>query len=336
MASVNFHHALGATQGADSLGIDANELLLKAGINPELANRANARVSDLQMTRLVQNVWRVLGDEFMGFTANKCKPGTFAFMLQAIATNSGLYTALKQGIRFYSLVTEDIDTKLRKTSQTIEIEFQFAQPELDPDYFYHEFWFVIWHRLACWLTGIQIPLIELQFAYPKPKHANELKLMFPCKQVFSANSNKLKFDVSFANAELIRSKQEINAFLRHSPIDLLTIPGFDLSFTNSVKQHLAKTYEQQQYFPNLQAVATALNFSQPTLHRRLLLEGASFQQIKDDLKKDLAIDLLTKDKRPVYEVAERIGFSDARSLTRAFKKWTGLTPREYSQLSNKK
>lgn len=336
MASINSHHALAATQGAKLTGIDAEELLLKAGINPEQVRRTNTRVSDLQMTRLVQNIWNALGDEFMGFTANKSKLGTFAFMLQAISNSSGLYAALKQGIRFYSLVTDDIDTKVRKTNQAIEIEFQFDQPELDPDHFYHEFWFVIWHRLACWLTGVQIPLVEVQFSYPKPSHANELNLMFPCKQVFNAPSNKLKFDIRFANAELIRSKQEISAFLRHSPLDLLTIPGFDLSFASSVKQYIARSYEQGNDFPNLQSVAKALNFSQPTLHRRLLQEGTSFQQLKDDLKKDLAIDLLIKEKRPVYEVAERIGFSDARSLTRAFKKWTGLTPREYSQLRNKK
>lgn len=336
MASVNFHHALAATYGAKAKNISREELLITAGINSASPNRSNARVSDLQMTRLVQNIWQQLGDEFMGFTANRCKPGSFAFMLNCIRLNVDLYTALKQGVQFYNLVTDDIKTKVRKTNQTIEVEFQFANPELDPEYFYHEFWFVIWHRLGCWLTGVQLPLLEIQFSYPKPKHNFELSLMFPCKQSFNMPSNKLMMDVNFANAKIIRSKQEIDRFLRRSPFDLLTIPGFDLSFSGSVKQYIVRCYEEKEHFPTLQIAAKALNLSPPTLHRRLQQEGSSFQEIKDELKKDIAIDLLTKAKKPVYEVAELVGFSDARSLTRAFKKWTGLTPRAYSQLRNKK
>lgn len=335
MASVNFHHALAATQGAVAKEIAANELLLKAGINPELVSRANARVSDQQMTRLVQNIWRILEDEFMGFTSNRCKLGTFAFMLNCIRTSTDLYAALKQGMQFYNLVTDDIYTHIQKSNKSLEIEFQFAQPDIDPDFFFHEFWFVIWHRLACWLTGVQLPLVEVQFSYPEPRHTHELTLMFPCKHIFNAPSNKMVFDIAFANAELIRSGLEVTAFLHKSPFDLLSIPGFDVSVTGAVKQYLTRFYEQGQSFPNLQATCKALSLSLPTLHRRLLREGTSFQEIKDELKKDIAIDLLTKEKRPVYEVAERIGFADARSLTRAFKKWTGLTPREYSQLRNK-
>ena len=335
MASVNFHHALAATQGAEATGLNANELLLKAGINPELVNRSNARVSDQQMTRLVQHIWRLLEDEFMGFTDNKCKLGTFAFMLNCIRTKANLYSALKQGVQFYNLVTDDINTRVQKSNQYLEIEFEFSNPDKDPEHFFHEFWFVIWHRLACWITGVQLPLVEVQFSYPKPPHTYELNLMFPCKHKFDSTTNKMVFDRRFANAELIRSAPEVKSFLHKSPFDLLTIPGFDSSITGAVKQLLTRFYEEGQNLPNLDATCKVLNLSLPTLHRRLLREGTSYQEIKDELKKDIAINLLTKEKRPVYEVAERIGFSDARSLTRAFKKWTGLTPREYSRLRNK-
>lgn len=344
MASINLHHALAATYGAEQQGHDQSELLLQAGITPRAKSKLTARVSDLQMTRLVQSIWQLTQDEFMGFTPNKCKPGSFAFMLDCINTNRNLLDALQQGTQFYNLVTQDIRTEVRSTKKQISIEFLFARPEFDPDYFFHEFWFVIWHRLACWLTGVQIPLLEVHFCYPKPEHAKELKLMFPCRHKFGQNQNKLTFDPSFASCELIRSKTEIAQFLHHSPFDLLTIPGFDLSASTEVKQCLLRSYkqrnksahrQQKQVLPTLDQVANELNLSQPTLHRRLKQEGLSFQMIKDDLKKDLAIELLTKQNTPIYEIAERVGFSDARSLTRAFKKWTGLTPRAYSQLSKK-
>lgn len=340
MASINLHHALAATFGAEQQGLEPSELLLQAGIAKRSDANSTARVSDLQMTRLVQTIWRLTQDEFMGFTANSCKPGTFAFMLNCINTKCNLLDALQQGTQFYNLVTQDIRTEVRSTKKQISIEFLFAKPEFDPDHFFHEFWFVIWHRLACWLTGVQIPLLEVHFCYPKPEHAKELKLMFPCRHKFGQSHNKLTFDASFASCELIRSKKEIAQFLHHSPFDLLTIPGFDLSTSTEVKQCLLRSYQQgrpqqKQVLPTLGKVANELNLSQPTLHRRLKQEGLSFQMIKDELIKDIAIELLTKQKIPVYEIAERVGFSDARSLTRAFKKWTGLTPRAYSQLGNK-
>lgn len=354
MASINLHHALAATFGAEQQGHVQSELFLQAGIANHSDASSTARVSDLQMTRLVQAIWRLTKDEFMGFTLNLCKPGTFAFMLNCINANNNLLDALQQGTQFYNLITEDIKTEIKSTDKAVSIEFSFTQPELDPDHFFHEFWFVIWHRLACWLTGVQIPLLEVHFCYPKPEHAKELKLMFPCRHKFGQSQNKLTFDASFAHCELIRSKNEIVQFLDHSPFDLLTIPGFDLSTSTEVKQCLLRSYNdnkgnnknytkenkqghpiQKLGLPTLEQVANELNLSQPTLHRRLKQEGLSFQVIKDELMKDLAIELLTKQKMPVYEIAERVGFSDARSLTRAFKKWTGLTPREYSRLSNK-
>lgn len=329
MASIHFHHASAATLGAEKQGHQQAELLMQAGINPAISIEHYSRVSDWQMTRLVQNLWHLLSDEFMGFTEHKCKPGTFAFMLDCISSNTNLYAALKQGCQFYNLVTSDITTRTTKSANQIAIEFGFSKRELDPDHFFHEFWFVIWHRLACWLTGIQIPLKQVNFSYAKPKHHKELKLMFPCQHKFNQVSNIIIFDASYANAELIRTEAEIKAFLQNSPFDLLTIPGFDLSCSTAVKQCLWQSYQQAKQFANLALVANQLNLSQPTLHRRLKQEGVNFQMLKDELRKDIAIDLLVKQNMPVYEVAEKLGFTDARSLTRSFKKWTGLTPRAY-------
>ena len=96
----------------------------QAGINPLQAERPNARVTDTQMTRLVQSIWLGLEDEFMGFTDRKCKLGTFAFMLKCIRTSPDLFTALKQGCQFYNLVTDDISTEITTTSKTVEIVFR--------------------------------------------------------------------------------------------------------------------------------------------------------------------------------------------------------------------
>ena len=233
------------------------------------------------------------------------------------------------GMRFYNLLTEDIRTELVRDDDNATIIINFRHPELDADHFYQEFWMVIWHRLASWICGTPIPLIETAFTQAQPQHAPELLLMFPGIQKFGARTNALTISVGHLDLPLVRNKLEVEAFLLQSPYNLLTIPGHDRSLKKQVANLASSSASGGLSFPSLQSAAAQLNMSQQTLHRRLRDEGTNFQKIKDDVRRDLALALLARDRRPVYEVAEALGFADARSLTRAFKNWTGMTPREY-------
>ena len=62
---------------------------------------------------------------------------------------------------------------------------------------------------------------------------------------------------------------------------------------------------------------------------RLEKEGTSYQRIKDNARRDVAITLLSKEGRTVSDVAEQTGFSDPSAFHRSFKKWTGQSPGSY-------
>ncbi|MBN7794988.1 AraC family transcriptional regulator [Parahaliea mediterranea] len=329
MATVSSHHALSSLAGATRQGHTRADLLKVVGINPQLASRPDARINDNQMTALVQLIWERLGDEFMGFTETPCKRGAFSFMLHAVRRCHDLREALRMGMRFYNLFTDDIRTELTEADDRATITIRFRRPELDDQHFYQDFWMVIWHRLASWLCGIPIPLIETAFAQSRPPHAAELMTMFPGEHRFEATANQLVFAPAYLDSPLIRDKAEVDEFLVRSPYNLLTIPGHDRSLKTRVAGLVTTSPAGSLEFPPLREVARRLHMSQQTLHRRLRDEDSSYQKIKDGIRRDLALNLLIQEQRPVYAVAEAVGFADARSFTRAFKHWTGMTPREY-------
>jgi AraC-like DNA-binding protein len=66
-----------------------------------------------------------------------------------------------------------------------------------------------------------------------------------------------------------------------------------------------------------------------TLRRKLTDEGTHFQDIKDGLRRDTAIHLLSQPSLPVSGIARELGFSEPSAFTRAFRHWTGVSPSSY-------
>jgi len=84
--------------------------------------------------------------------------------------------------------------------------------------------------------------------------------------------------------------------------------------------------------PNIQLVAGVLGMSARTLQRRLGDVGLTYARVVGEARADMARRMLKDPTRKVGDVARTIGYSDAGHFTRAFLRWTGLTPREFRRL----
>jgi AraC-like DNA-binding protein len=80
---------------------------------------------------------------------------------------------------------------------------------------------------------------------------------------------------------------------------------------------------------SVETIAAKLNTSRQTLYRQLKDENATFEQVLDDLRRRMALDYIAAKKVSVNETAYLVGFSDPASFSRAFKRWTGKSPREW-------
>ena len=77
---------------------------------------------------------------------------------------------------------------------------------------------------------------------------------------------------------------------------------------------------------NADDLAALLHISPRTLHRQLQEEGASLQQLKDSVRRERAMHLLLKTKKPIKQIAAEVGFANDKSFMRAFRTWTDQTP----------
>jgi AraC-like DNA-binding protein len=77
--------------------------------------------------------------------------------------------------------------------------------------------------------------------------------------------------------------------------------------------------------------ARRLGLSARTLQRRLAGEGASFEQLVDAVRSELAARYLEDRRLSLNDVAFLLGYSDVGAFHRAHKRWTGKTPRRARQ-----
>ena len=80
-------------------------------------------------------------------------------------------------------------------------------------------------------------------------------------------------------------------------------------------------------------IATDIGLSERTISRRLVEYDTTFDDVMDDIRKDLALRYLDSDEVKLSELAFLLGFSSHASFTASFKRWTGRTPSETQTLS---
>ena len=329
MATICNHHVISCMHGLRENNHPQQQALEHAGINPAVIKITGQRVHTDQVARLFKTVQETLDDEFMGFTQTNCKVGLFATMAQLVSHCSTLGELLDKAVSFYNLVSNDIPMKLSHSQGNAVLSFQMTQPHLDPEHFMAEFWLVIWHRFPSWYIGQPIRLQETHFTFSSPQHRDELQIMFPSQLQFNRSANRLIFDAQYLDKPLVRSDQELATYVQNAPADVMTIPGSDSTLEAKIERIIGQRHPDRLVFAPMHQLAKELGISSQTLHRRLKESATSYQKIKDNLRREVAIQKLVNEKLSVEQVADIVGFTESRSFTRAFKHWTGLTPSEY-------
>ena len=317
-------------RGAKRLNYNTQDLLQAAGLPEASTERQSPEIA----TNLIRSVWQVMDDEFMGFTQQRCKQGVFAIMARQAIQCQTLREALTQGTHFYQTIRNDISLSFMEGSESDSeavLTLQLKDESLDPDHFLIEFFLLIWHRFSIWLVGQKVPLKYANFKYPAPGHVKEYSLLLPCHCRFHQNENSIVFDRSALSLPIKQKERELKQFLKNSPADLLSKPMFHSTFTTQVMNYIGESAVES--IPLIEDVASYFNMSSRNLRRRLKEEGSSYQGIKDTLRKNYAMKLLNNNVLAINQIAREVGFNEPAGFTRAFKQWTGQSPKHYRNSS---
>ncbi|MCI5111485.1 MAG: AraC family transcriptional regulator [Marivita sp.] len=173
--------------------------------------------------------------------------------------------------------------------------------------------------------------LEMQVTYAPPPHVDDYPELFRVPVTFNATRNALRIDpvwLSDKTAFEPGNAYVFGVFTRHADTLLQELATRD-SLRARIEAHILPDLHEGTL--SMDKVARDLGMSRQTLYRRLREEGVTFAELHDDLRQRMARDYLTARKVSVNETAYLLGFSEASSFVRAFKRWTGQSPSAFRE-----
>lgn len=311
----------------DARGLDSAALFLRAGLDSAILRDPNGRYPVSKMAKLWRIAVEETGDPCLGLKAAAyVQPATFHSLGLAMMASQSLEDALQRTARFSRIVSNAVDVEIISTLRGVKevVRFLDDTPIVDEGI---DLFMASTFKLGRMLTGRdELPLeIQLCRSGTEAMH-KEFEAYFGCPVHFEAKENSLliphewmRQPLPMANAELARQNDRVVMdYLRR----------FDgARLTEKVRAEMISRLSAGE--PPRSEIAVALNLTEKTLQRRLKDEDSSYQQILEETRCELAQQYLREPKISVCEVTFRLGFSDQSSFTRAFKRWTGVSPGEF-------
>ncbi|OQW74086.1 MAG: AraC family transcriptional regulator [Proteobacteria bacterium ST_bin13] len=169
-------------------------------------------------------------------------------------------------------------------------------------------------------------VLAVQVTHPAPAYRDEYDRIFQCPVTFSSDWNAMRLDPQIATWPVALQPRYVFDVLTQRADGLLQALEDQKTLSGRVEAVLLPLLHTGE--ASADGVARALGFSRQTLFRKLKSEDASYEQVLDALRHRMALRYLSGGRVSVNETAYLVGFSEPAAFSRAFKRWTGKSPRE--------
>ena len=291
-----------------------------------------ARVTHDQIVRLYQLAAVETGDEMMGLWSRPIRSGALKHLCTVVRGASSLSAALFRFTSFWNLLLDDFSVKLENEDDTLRVVLVPRKDDV-AQRFGHMLLLKLVHGIVSWLTGRELPVSEVTFAFDRPDFAEDYPILFPAPIRFGQAHSSISFSDHLGDLPVSRSEAEMQEFLVRAPRDWIFTSYREHALSLRVRELLLLSDRMEYHLSN---AALASNMTPRTLIRRLDAEGTSFQAIKDGLRRDIAIRDLSLGTKSIEAISQDLGFASAANFHRAFKTWTNATPGAYRKLLGSK
>ncbi len=286
----------------DEMGKDPTVILSKVGLTPEEARDPAIRLEVRSQIKLLELAAEEAQDEWLGFhLARSFDLREIGLVYYVIASSDQLADALRNAERYSQINNEGVRLRFRMQGGTAVIALDYVNVDRHADRHHIEFWLVTLVRICRQVTNGRLSPSRLKTRHFRNGTPAEFRAFFGV-------------DIEF----LLRRYAE--EALARKPRERLTVRSKAEDILSKQLPHGRVTASE---------VARQLGMSLRTLSRKLGEEGTSFAEILDQLRAALAKRYLHDKMLPISEIAWLLGYREISSLTHAFKRWTGMTPRRF-------
>jgi len=304
----------------EAAGVNPPALALRCQIAPQ---RLSSGVTPAELDRFLCAAWAEVNDSAFGLKAGQAlRPERLGLTGLLVMTSPTLLSALQRKARYSPLAWGD-RYRVVVSDQGVDVLIDCAVEHrpYGPAKVDMEVSSLV--AMARLFTGHTVVPRWVRLRQPAPAHEALYHELLGCPVHFGEPDNRVALRASDADLPFLSAQAEAGQALEIGAQALLRrcMPDKLSARTRALVDQLMGDGE-----PSLARVAAKLCMSERTVQRRLALEGTHFRAIVDSARRDLAEQALGQGDTSADAMAWRLGFSEAASFYRAFKRWTGQTP----------
>jgi len=310
---------------AGDRGISLKRLCRGLGFDHHDLLELDVRLSYRQIRQLIVRTQKILADPALGISAGRRQsPVSWGVPGLAMLTCETFGEAISYGIdhqRDVGALVEHL-ISLNEHEMVVEIYQKYSDKAIEPFLIEESFSSAV--AISRYLVGDRFSPDRIELTYPKPGHANIYRDFFRCDIQFGAPVNRMICESSWLAVRLNGYDRITCGLVRKQLGSLIRNPTDKNDILEFVNTRLHSSLVNPR---TLAQVAQEVNMSERTLRRHLNAENVSYSELLDETRFERAQDLLRNTKLSIDEIGQAIGYSDARSFRRAFKRWSaGLLP----------
>jgi AraC-like DNA-binding protein len=292
-----------------------DQFLAEARIEPHWLEEGTMRLSLDEYFHTVDAAITVTGDPAFGLHMGEQARSAMFGVVGTLAEQAGTLRQCVEAMERYArLLADGFEPELCEHGETAAIRFPAMRGDQNPKRMTAERMTAEFVMTALSFTlpvfaGGSARPTQVRFAYAEPPYVAEYRRIFGGAARFGQKFTELVFP----RAWLDRTHRY------HSP-ELYTV------LKDQADRSLARLERDGSLRVEL---ARHLGMSARSLQRRLLVEGLSFAELVTSHRVDVAKRLLGRPKASLQETAYEMGFASVTAFHRAFKRWTGMTPKQY-------